>query len=1700
VKFKRILGALIALTIVFAIFPAIQPQIATRADLKIDPNLINQMHDINGLYKAIVEVAWNPDLEPIKFNHDAVLSTLKAEAARTQAPVIAYLKQKSNVQILNTFWIDDLILIQADQNTIRDVAALSSVKRVLMDFNVMVPKGEISQINSTSSDPATWNIEKVRAPDVWTQLGIHGEGIKFATEDTGVDITCNDLAGTMYTADPSDPTYPGGWSEFDANGNWVSGSVPHDSWVHGTATYGLIVGDATGPYGAIGMAPKAIGMHTLCLPGGGGYWPQVIAGLEWILDPYDAYGNRYPMPRVSSHSWGGTPGYIQDMIAPIRNLYYAGQAVVAAIGNEYEGSTRSPGDVYECFAAGATDSNDNVAIWSSGRMMYKSGWSSPPADWPDQYMKPDVSAPGDNVIVLEPGNQYVYWGGTSFASPHVAGAAVLMLSADPSLTPATVEDTLRSTAVWYNRYYPSPPDDRYGWGRIDAFEATQQVALKQGIVGTVTDATTGLPLSGAKVTAGGRTVSTDANGNYKLRLEPGTYDVTFTCWGYYDKTVTNVVVNANVFTTLNAALTLIPPGYVAGHVYFQPSGIGIPGALVEAVGTPRPVQALTDVDGSYVMTIPPGTYDFKASCYQFKTVTQTSVSVSQGQTTTLDFNLVQPPSVAVVGDYNNIITTFLSQKGYSVASYNTIEGVIPDIPKYQTIVVNWPGYWENVYENVFDDFVSATDQYGVGVVWLDQSYSYYQTGGWLLNQYLHTPDGYTFPYYRYDYNYAYYADYTYYKVYPTTDSDLLPGYNVGDKVIHTKTSTYKMYLWYYDERIDPSGTGYIPGVGTVKDVATVGYYYYGDNDYQYYNYYHGIMKVTRDTGNKWVILPLHATNYYESASDWTDETTTLFLNSLTWTAAAAKPHPKFCLWNLTAAPTVGLWYTPRTVSVGIKNVWVSGITTVQVFINGVFETQTDVSLGLGVSEYLTWNVTRFDVGTYTVIVRNLATKFIVRAPVKSVQAYQYNSNTPLAGADVYGYYRTYMGPGWHTQWSYTYGGYGHSQFAQPVGDLDGDGMNEVIVGGYETTITPGYCHILRYNAKTGSYDNLYTWNSGGSSPSGASICDLNGDGKKELVVSWGYGNSPGVYAYTWDGKKLTQLDYYYASFVFDVYTCDPDKDGDTDIVVSNAPWGGTPYHVFILDWDKANNKFVFDGGWTCPLDPYFSMETSMSWSGDIYGDGNIEIVSLVSSGGSSTAGIWALIYDGATLSGTQIYASPLTTGTPYGICVGYVKGDGIPEIGIGNNNPSYVGAEACLLKYNTGTHAFDRVWDGTWATDYSIIESVAIGDADNDGKNEFVAGRHIMGWTGSTYAEKATLTEPTGMFSGAIIGDMDTDGKNELKLCDIIGYGPGDEWIFKYSSAPTPGTSWTFKKFGTTDTNGQLAFDSPASIVDMYLFIYKDPSTNTLCWPPKHVKGAYDYLLTKYDYIADDMSNTYKPATATEALVIAKPDAPDLWEIPHEGIVWIQKQASTGPLQGSLLPILWPFTCNVTNPANVVMTPETYIFRHMLNEIDQFGSWWYYFMAPDQVTSLKAKQTYSYKFAGPIQGFVKHSQTGTSVRIDWNANDSSGHQITGISLEETNWLTTGTTTYIPVPVQPSMLTDVKTLVGQTTNYYPLVVLYDKYQNMISSGYITWDQKPAYTTVASGVTVSYAELDFESGRYGNPWVRMYVTVFVESLRR
>ena len=358
--------------------------------------------------------------------------------------------------------------------------------------------------------------------------------------------------------------------------------------------------------------------------------------------------------------------------------------------------------------------------------------------------------------------------------------------------------------------------------------------------------------------------------------------------------------------------------------------------------------------------------------------------------------------------------------------------------------------------------------------------------------------------------------------------------------------------------------------------------------------------------------------------------------------------------------------------------------------------------------------------------------------------------------------------GWLLQWEHTYGGNGHSQLAQPVGDIDEDGMNEVIVGGYASYTA----FILSYNPVTGNYDQEYEWSEGGATPSGACVIDLDDDGDLELAMSWEYGYADGVYAYDWDGSTLTTLASYSGTgydFCFDVYACDYDDDEDVEVLIANWPGYSGGYHVTALRWDNINDQFVRELSWGSGS----SEECPMVWSGDTDNDGDTEVIAAV---GPST--VYALNYMGGTWSPT-IVASGLPA-YPYGIAVGNLDDDGIDEIGIATEY-----TQAYIYDWNGAS--YQQVWYHNYAGEQDIIEAVAIGDADNDGQNEYLVGTndiHVLSYTGSDYVEESTILYTDGQLAGTIIADCDTDGLNEVKANDILS-SPGNEWIIEYEPEPT---------------------------------------------------------------------------------------------------------------------------------------------------------------------------------------------------------------------------------------------------------------------------------------------------------------------------
>ena len=405
---------------------------------------------------------------------------LKKVAEQAQRPVESFVNRRDGVEITNQLWLANAVVLRVDTDRVPldSVAQIQGVRQIHENIEVKIAGRTRDEETRATEDTSptdhgkhTYGLEQIHVPDVWDEHETKGEGTRIAVLDTGIDNDHQDLE--LYTNDESDPTYPGGWAEIDSNGNVVGGSEPHDTGEHGTHVSGTVAGgDEGGEH--IGVAPETELMHGLVLPGGSGSFAQIIGGMEWAVAE-DADVINMSLAVI---------GYASSFVEPIRNALSAGTLPVSAIANDGEGTSGSPGNLYDGLAVGASNESEDIWNGSSGELVDTDrDWGhNAPADWPDEYIVPDVAAPGQIVLSSIPGDGYQYYTGTSMAAPHVAGVVGLLLAVADEPTPQQLINALEDTAWkpdWWDEdeaeWARDGKDSRYGTGIVDAKAAADQV-------------------------------------------------------------------------------------------------------------------------------------------------------------------------------------------------------------------------------------------------------------------------------------------------------------------------------------------------------------------------------------------------------------------------------------------------------------------------------------------------------------------------------------------------------------------------------------------------------------------------------------------------------------------------------------------------------------------------------------------------------------------------------------------------------------------------------------------------------------------------------------------------------------------------------------------------------------------------------------------------------------------------------------------------------------------------------------------------------------------------------------------------------------------------------------------------------------------------------------------------------------------------
>lgn len=312
----------------------------------------------------------------------------------------------------------------------------------------------------------------LQVPDLHL-AGYRGEGMLIGLMDTGFDSTHVVFASIL------DEGRLLGQYDFIDDDGVVANEVgdPLTQHNHGTQTWSVIGGYWPGTGRLVGVAPEAsfllaktedVASET---PVEEDNW---IAAIEWM----EALGvdvTNTSLSYLDWYSWRDMDGETAPITIAADAAAARGVVVVSSAGNDGGGFppaspdtvpltyyVGAPADGDSVIAVGATDASGTLAPFSSHGPTF------------DGRRKPDLVARGIGVAVAVPTTSDTTLGtssGTSYSSPLTAGTAALVLQANPDWDPAELLAALRATADRSSNNVPGQPDNDYGWGYVQGFDA-----------------------------------------------------------------------------------------------------------------------------------------------------------------------------------------------------------------------------------------------------------------------------------------------------------------------------------------------------------------------------------------------------------------------------------------------------------------------------------------------------------------------------------------------------------------------------------------------------------------------------------------------------------------------------------------------------------------------------------------------------------------------------------------------------------------------------------------------------------------------------------------------------------------------------------------------------------------------------------------------------------------------------------------------------------------------------------------------------------------------------------------------------------------------------------------------------------------------------------------------------------------------------
>jgi subtilisin family serine protease len=424
-------------------------------DAPIDPALNNFLSG-QSLEKriqviAMIEVPKNNLPMPYRYQRQQVieylrnLTTLAAQNLRTISFGAGITAQ--DIQVKDLFWINLSLSANVTVEGLKALAKAPGIMAIYSNKKIVYPRPTTIVPEGQNDIPR--NFVQTGMDRILREMpDLDGRGILVGHIDTGVDASHPALAGKVAAF---------------FNGKTIG--QPSDSGSHGTHTAGTILG-GNRKDDFIGVAPGA----KLVSAGFLRDLDEILRGMQWIMDP-DSNPKTDDMPRLVSNSWRvwyDSPWDAEPLYRAVSSWEAAGILPVFAAGNEgpQQKTLGHPSQHPDTVCVGAIGPDDKAADFSSrGPGSYKG----------KELQKPDISAPGVNIVSSVPGGKYAKFSGTSMATPQVAGAVALILQLNPKLTPPQLREVLKNSSTPTDGVPTGTWNPVYGFGRLDIYKAVKLV-------------------------------------------------------------------------------------------------------------------------------------------------------------------------------------------------------------------------------------------------------------------------------------------------------------------------------------------------------------------------------------------------------------------------------------------------------------------------------------------------------------------------------------------------------------------------------------------------------------------------------------------------------------------------------------------------------------------------------------------------------------------------------------------------------------------------------------------------------------------------------------------------------------------------------------------------------------------------------------------------------------------------------------------------------------------------------------------------------------------------------------------------------------------------------------------------------------------------------------------------------------------------